>query len=775
MVPMRRLAWVALASTVWVGCGGNSGHDDGSLRDSSVEQGSRSDAASRDAISRAGTGGAGGVPSKAGAGGTVDGGSPSGGGGGHGIAGAGGLAAGGAGGSSSGGGAGGDQGAAGAGGLAVGGAGMGGRADAADAGVSDVGGAGGGESTGVAGSAVDGSAADGAGPDTGPSCVGQPVSHAPTTGLACDGDDWCWVRPSPQGNNLRAVWADAPDDVWAVGDRGTTLHFDGATWHVMSPPAGAAGGAVWASGPTNAWVVFESSAEDPRTIVDRWDGQQWTEWITPGGGLLFRASIWGTGPDDVWLVATDSKTVPFVWAFIHWDGSQWTRQSIPGQPYPLAISGVSSDDIWATAGPATFHYDGSTWTQVPSPSGAVSFTSPGPPPLFAFDSGDVWTGDYSFFHWDGQSWDVGRPGASTDPLLQSVWGAAPDDVWFLTDTFLHLDATGNFTSFDPGTSATLYSMSGTGSSDVWAVGAGGAIVHFDGNTWSSLVTDPLQTAGYVMTGISGTSDGQVWVVGKTESNPAQGLVIGHDDAGWSALPAVPLSGSTAPSLAAIWATAADDIWVAGTTGQMFHWDGALWEAGELGTTANISALWSDGPDDLWAVGGDTIAHSDGQQWTLTTGASLGELGVDLGAATSVWGFSSSDVWVTGTGGAVLHWDGQTWTESSKVAGGKAIWGTSATDIWAGGSSLSHYDGASWTQLNPPISSYPPISYIDFIRGRGPDDVFFSNGGGIWHWDGCSLALQSVPPTGQIGMNIWVGPAGPAWITNGSSLFVQSQQ
>jgi hypothetical protein len=35
--------------------------------------------------------------------------------------------------------------------------------------------------------------------------------------------------PLPQGNLLNDTWASAPKDVWAVGDGGTILHFDGTS------------------------------------------------------------------------------------------------------------------------------------------------------------------------------------------------------------------------------------------------------------------------------------------------------------------------------------------------------------------------------------------------------------------------------------------------------------------------------------------------------------------------------------------------------------------
>ena len=47
-----------------------------------------------------------------------------------------------------------------------------------------------------------------------------------------DGTTWTVtvLDPSVSQNYLYAVWAAAPDDVWAVGGGGAIVHYDGAAW-----------------------------------------------------------------------------------------------------------------------------------------------------------------------------------------------------------------------------------------------------------------------------------------------------------------------------------------------------------------------------------------------------------------------------------------------------------------------------------------------------------------------------------------------------------------
>ncbi len=63
--------------------------------------------------------------------------------------------------------------------------------------------------------------------------------------------DWTWQNPLPQGNTLLDVWGSSGSNVFAVGDSGAILHYDGVSWSAMS------------SGTTNSLLgVWGSSGSD---------------------------------------------------------------------------------------------------------------------------------------------------------------------------------------------------------------------------------------------------------------------------------------------------------------------------------------------------------------------------------------------------------------------------------------------------------------------------------------------------------------------------------
>ena len=66
---------------------------------------------------------------------------------------------------------------------------------------------------------------------TGVLAITRPA-HAQEPGSG-DGS-WTWQNPLPQGNNLSGVWGTDAQNVWAVGDGGALLHWDGSNWTTQS-------------------------------------------------------------------------------------------------------------------------------------------------------------------------------------------------------------------------------------------------------------------------------------------------------------------------------------------------------------------------------------------------------------------------------------------------------------------------------------------------------------------------------------------------------------
>jgi hypothetical protein len=86
-----------------------------------------------------------------------------------------------------------------------------------------------------------------------------------------------WVQlPSGTGNDLRAVWGSSASNVWAVGDNGTALFYDGKTWQTtLVPPARGGILSLVAVHGSSANNVFTVGGTPNQATVLQFLKQQW--------------------------------------------------------------------------------------------------------------------------------------------------------------------------------------------------------------------------------------------------------------------------------------------------------------------------------------------------------------------------------------------------------------------------------------------------------------------------------------------------------------------
>jgi len=95
----------------------------------------------------------------------------------------------------------------------------------------------------------------------------------------------------------------SPSDVWAVGEAGTVMHFDGADWTGVTGIGsdvqwGDDYGASWlrvhGSGPNDAWFLGETKQ------VLHWNGTKLQEGAYSGN--ITPRAVWASSPQAAWLV-----------------------------------------------------------------------------------------------------------------------------------------------------------------------------------------------------------------------------------------------------------------------------------------------------------------------------------------------------------------------------------------------------------------------------------------------------------------------------------------
>jgi hypothetical protein len=94
-----------------------------------------------------------------------------------------------------------------------------------------------------------------------------------------------------QYDEVRGVWVNTPNDIFAVGGRGRILHYDGQTWRRMTSPTNGELTDLWGRSSADIYAVG-------RAGILHYDGASWSvlgtrPGICPYGGNC----VWGTAPD----------------------------------------------------------------------------------------------------------------------------------------------------------------------------------------------------------------------------------------------------------------------------------------------------------------------------------------------------------------------------------------------------------------------------------------------------------------------------------------------
>jgi hypothetical protein len=258
----------------------------------------------------------------------------------------------------------------------------------------------------------------------------------------------------------------------------------------------------------------------------------------------------------------------------------------------------------------------------------------------------------------------------------------------------------------------------------------------DGWCW----THPLPAGDQLVDAVKVGAD-DVWLIG------AAGTIVRFTDGKLSAIP------PPASTLAAIWATAAGDVWVGGTSGP-YRWDGQMWR--QIGITTDpghrgVNAFWGCAPDDIWAMG-PIATRWDGQSWpgvTVPSDALLTDS--DFRA---VWGSGCDDIWTgsladaSGTG-AIYHFDGSTWTKVEQRPA-EEIAGIGRSNVWSlAQGRLFHSNG-----VDPGVRVSDGIVSLSAIGTDRVGVMSDARAVSLLTGDGAQAALSASAPDGTSTLRGW---------------------
>ncbi len=156
-------------------------------------------------------------------------------------------------------------------------------------------------------------------------------------------------------------------------------------------------------------------------------------------------------------------------------------------------------------------------------------------------------------------------------------------------------------------------------------------------------------------------------------------------------------------------------------------DGWCWE-NPLPAGGNVASLWGSSSTDVWVgLEADRVLHWNGTSFDDEVPGVV---------VASLWGTSSNDLFAggaVGSGGAIAHRTAQGWSVSPTTFPVVAVHGTSSTNVWAAaGNEVLHWDGSSWM----PIGTVPTSTDLVDVHAYAPGDVWaISSDPEILRWNG----------------------------------------
>lgn len=270
-----------------------------------------------------------------------------------------------------------------------------------------------------------------------------------------DGTSW---KQQSEGwtAQVTAMWGTSERDIWVFTSDRYARHFDGSKWTSMLLPG--IGYAAGGTSPTDMWVGSDSGR------VFRYDGSKFTLETTRDTSTIY--SIYIAASDRVVLAGSSSVQL--------WDGARYT---ISLAKTGMSVWGTGPNDIWVggDSGCQVYYFNGASWTggmAIPacSTGPVVSIHGTGPNDVY-------FAAEYSasLYRWDGTKWNTLTVGSTAGKV--SVF-ATPTRVFVGTAGGEVLTGLGTTWNQAVDVDARLDKILGFGADKLWIAGRSGFVLSY---------------------------------------------------------------------------------------------------------------------------------------------------------------------------------------------------------------------------------------------------------------------------------------------------------
>ena len=384
---------------------------------------------------------------------------------------------------------------------------------------------------------------------------------------------WTGLQPNqvPTLLGLNGAHATGGSNVWAVGQSGSILLWDGSIWGSITAPLQTNFNAVWMTGSSDGIAVGNLTSSGP--TITKWDG---VKWYRPQGGVSL-TDLWGTwelNSGEWWVVGGGEGVYPYTARHAGSTLVPGAETVAPptcplGTPSCILLTsfGTASDNVWtAGTGGIIAH-----WT---CPGGVCSWS--GPVPLFTSLLNPTTTTWRSIAFVGGdpnKGWAVGFDSTPPTPLVYCYVNACS----MVSSTPEQWESVGVPASVPANTRLNSVSTQLDNTNHVWIAGSNGVILLIDGN--AGTITPTATVSSYNLTSIFVDSSTDGWAVGQDTATNLP-VFVHYDGTGWNPVGTIPPFNNVG-RLQSMYLLSGTDGFAVGTTagangivslGMMFHLD-----------------------------------------------------------------------------------------------------------------------------------------------------------------------------------------------------------
>jgi photosystem II stability/assembly factor-like uncharacterized protein len=488
-------------------------------------------------------------------------------------------------------------------------------------------------------------------------CFSVLIFTASTVHAICSSDNWCWVNPLPQGNDVNDILYVDSNTAWAVGDYGTILStLDGGT----------------------TWMAIDSGTDADLTAIHFIDGNN--GWIAGSKGVLLHTTDGGENwSPQVFDSYSNLKDIQFLDEEVGWTvgygSSNWF-------PCPQGLCYSQGEHIYKTTD------GGISWRNLYHTS---TFNDYNPRQVVFVDANIGWVlaGNTIYKTADGgENWEKLSPEISLGYSIgiDGIFFLNADKGWAVGDYRIIVTGDGGQTWSSQHTdiSGNLYDVYFHDANNGWVAGLRTLLYTNDGGvTWQSHIKGPrTENESFHVVRSCGTEE--IMVGGNA------GALFSSSDGGLNLTPHTTNFAYETPAfLKAV--SFPDEVygWVVNHSIDTFYHTedgGRHWALQQTGMNVLFNSIYFVDRTTGWAVGRDgTIMHTQngGESWTAQTSGTSQELfSVHFVSETHGWVTGNGVILGTGDGGATwsLQYTGSGYIKDVSFVNHEVGWATGAPKL-----------------------------------------------------------------------------------------------